>query len=63
MAQLCRACFDGVYPVGLPESAHLGKHMLEQTELPIATSPPASMDVDGVTTGLGIGGGDALRRP
>jgi hypothetical protein len=37
--------------------------MLEQTELPIATSPPASMDVDGVTTGLGIGGGDALRRP
>jgi amidophosphoribosyltransferase len=63
MAQLCRACFDGVYPVELPESAHLGKHMLEQTELPIATSPPASVDVDGIPTGLGIGGGDALRRP
>ena len=63
MAQLCRACFDGVYPVELPESAHLGKHMLEQTELPIATSAPASVDVDGVPTGLGIGGGDALRRP
>jgi hypothetical protein len=27
------------------------------------TSAPASVDVDGVPTGLGIGGGDALRRP
>src|SRR5690606_9099508 len=27
--RLCRACFDGVYPVGLPDSAHLGKHVLE----------------------------------
>jgi amidophosphoribosyltransferase len=27
--QLCRACFDGVYPVALPEPELLGKHLLE----------------------------------
>ncbi len=27
--QLCRACFDGIYPVELPEVAHLGKNLLE----------------------------------
>ena len=26
---LCRACFDGVYPVPLPDPEHLGKHLLE----------------------------------
>lgn len=26
---LCRACFDGVYPVPLPEEDHIGKHLLE----------------------------------
>src|SRR5215213_8148220 len=29
MPNLCRACFDGVYPVELPEPEHLGKHLLE----------------------------------
>jgi amidophosphoribosyltransferase len=29
MGQLCRACFDGVYPVTLPEPELLGKHLLE----------------------------------
>ncbi len=33
--RLCRACFDGVYPVALPTSVQLGKHVLEQGELPI----------------------------
>ncbi|MBA3232348.1 MAG: amidophosphoribosyltransferase [Propionibacteriales bacterium] len=27
--RLCRACFDGVYPVELPEPEQLGKHLLE----------------------------------
>ena len=27
--RLCRACFDGVYPVELPDEAKLGKHALE----------------------------------
>ncbi len=39
MDELCRACFDGVYPVELPETAQLGKLVLEQTELPIVAPP------------------------
>jgi amidophosphoribosyltransferase len=31
--QLCRACFDGVYPIPVEESAR-GKHVLEPTALP-----------------------------
>ncbi|MGH6654379.1 MAG: amidophosphoribosyltransferase [Actinocrinis sp.] len=27
--RLCRACFDGVYPVALPDPEQLGKHLLE----------------------------------
>ena len=29
---LCRACFDGIYPVALPEPEFLGKHVLETIE-------------------------------
>jgi amidophosphoribosyltransferase len=66
MSQLCRACFDGVYPIELPESVHLGKHALEQTELPIASGSPVvsdRVDVEGVATGLAGGAADALTRP
>ena len=31
---LCRACFDGVYPIALPEPELLGKHLLESVEAP-----------------------------
>ena len=27
--RLCRACFDGEYPIELPEGNLLGKHLLE----------------------------------
>ena len=27
--RLCRACFDGEYPIGLPEEGLVGKHLLE----------------------------------
>ena len=27
--QLCRACFDGVYPIELPDEDQIGKHVLE----------------------------------
>ena len=30
---LCRACFDGIYPVELPEPELLGKHLLETVEV------------------------------
>ncbi|SDS99236.1 amidophosphoribosyltransferase [Nocardioides scoriae] len=52
---LCRACFDGVYPVKLPEPEHLGKHLLEMAPL---------LDADGLTASLAGGGAhDALERP
>jgi amidophosphoribosyltransferase len=67
MGKLCRACIDGVYPVELPESAHLGKHVLEQQQLPIV--PVGEEDslgdpADGLNTLLGSAGADdALSRP
>jgi len=52
--QLCRACFDGVYPVELPEPADLGKHLLETV----------TVEADGLATSLtAVGAADALDRP
>jgi amidophosphoribosyltransferase len=48
MDNLCRACFDGVYPIELPEPELLGKHLLEVE--------PASLIG-------GAGASDALSRP
>jgi amidophosphoribosyltransferase len=48
---LCRACFDGVYPVELPLSARLGKSILEET----------AADLEPVVAGAGAA--DALSRP
>jgi amidophosphoribosyltransferase len=54
--ELCRACFDGVYPVELPEPQHLGKYMLE--------IEPAPTDADGLAVSLSSSGAaDALGRP
>ena len=33
--RLCRACFDGIYPIALPEDDLIGKHLLEQDTLPL----------------------------
>ncbi|MEU4193127.1 amidophosphoribosyltransferase [Kribbella sp. NPDC026611] len=55
MDRLCRACFDGVYPVALPDPEYLGKHLLE---VPVAT------DADGLAAVSAAGGAaDALSRP
>ncbi|GGV05770.1 amidophosphoribosyltransferase [Streptomyces albospinus] len=57
--KLCRACFDGEYPMELPDPELLGKHLLESE-----TAAPSASDVDGVRTlTAGVGGADALRRP
>ena len=58
-SRLCRACFDGEYPIPLPPGEFIGKHLLE--------------DLDGGPRGLagdaapvlpvGAGAEDALRRP
>jgi amidophosphoribosyltransferase len=59
--RLCRACFDGEYPVPLPAPELLGKHLLED-----GASLPRRIrtDVDGVETLLSSAGAeDALTRP
>jgi amidophosphoribosyltransferase len=56
---LCRACFDGEYPMELPDPELLGKHLLEAE-----TEAPSHTDADGVgTLTAGLGGSDALKRP
>jgi amidophosphoribosyltransferase len=58
--RLCRACFDGIYPVALPEPELLGKHVLESIE---RRATAGNADVEGVATLLGGGAADALDRP
>ncbi|MGQ0575350.1 MAG: amidophosphoribosyltransferase [Pseudonocardia sp.] len=43
-SRLCTACFDGAYPIPLPEEALLGKHLLELTS-------PVDPDVSGAASG------------
>jgi amidophosphoribosyltransferase len=57
---LCRACFDGVYPVELPLSARLGKFVLEDAASDGAT--PVDLD-DRQPMTAGVGAADALTRP
>jgi amidophosphoribosyltransferase len=57
--RLCHACFDGVYPIALPEPALRGKHILERVGGP-------DYHVEGETgpvLSAGYGAEDALRRP
>ena len=57
-AQLCTACFTGTYPIELPPSAALGKHLLEQHELPLGAPE------DGLHTLVAsTGGATALEQP
>ena len=57
--RLCRACFDGVYPVELPEPQFLGKHVMEGIERRVASV----LDIEGVQPAYGGGAQDALGRP
>jgi amidophosphoribosyltransferase len=63
-SRLCLACFDGHYPIDLPDDEVLGKHLLERA-LPVLEHAPvdARRDVEGVTVGLTSGGGGALDHP
>jgi amidophosphoribosyltransferase len=48
-SRLCTACFDGDYPIPLPEEARLGKHLLE--DLVRAPGHTPSVDVSGAASG------------
>ncbi len=59
MDHLCRACFDGEYPIPLPDPQHLGKNLLEATPASLSTG-----DADGLAVSVaGAGATDALERP
>jgi amidophosphoribosyltransferase len=60
--RLCRACFDGEYPIPLPEPALMGKHVLEGIAQRVE---PAERTGETPTTALprGYGAEDALLRP
>ena len=70
--RLCTACFDGEYPIPLPEEARLGKHLLE--DLVRAPELTPAVDVSGAASGdpgpvvhtpvsAGWGAAGALDRP
>ena len=76
--RLCKACFDGEYPIGLPAGNLIGKHLLEgvgkravRPEGAGAGKQEQDYDNTGADrTGSGgkplvgsPGGGDALHRP
>jgi len=66
--RLCSACFDGEYPIPLPEEARLGKHLLEKLVPPVLDDE-VDEKVAGAASGdagplsVGYGAADALRRP
>jgi amidophosphoribosyltransferase len=61
-SRLCAACFDGSYPIPLPDEARLGKHLLEFTGPPAETVSGAASG-DAGPLAVGYGAADALNRP
>jgi amidophosphoribosyltransferase len=62
--RLCSACFDGEYPIRLPDEALIGKHLLED----LSAAGRAGMDPGAVGTSSasvpgGYGAEEAVRRP
>ncbi|MFC6018895.1 amidophosphoribosyltransferase [Plantactinospora solaniradicis] len=44
--RLCRACFDGEYPIDLPAGNLIGKHVLEGVDRRVAAAGPGEVDRD-----------------
>ncbi|HET6698302.1 MAG TPA: amidophosphoribosyltransferase [Nocardioidaceae bacterium] len=60
---LCRACFDGVYPVQLPDPEDLGKHLLELDDQGAGRDAEPDAEPPGLSLTPGGGAPDALERP
>jgi amidophosphoribosyltransferase len=60
-SRLCSACFDGDYPIPLPEEARLGKHLLEELAGPQPVSAGPASDAASPLS-AGYGAADALGR-
>jgi amidophosphoribosyltransferase len=63
--RLCRACFDGEYPIDLPADNVIGKHVLEGLARTASASGQAGHEPagDGKPVVASPGGADALLRP
>ncbi len=63
--RLCRACFDGKYPIPLPTQDVVGKHVLESIERAVSADTggqdPSPDALDLLLPG--VGASDALQRP
>jgi amidophosphoribosyltransferase len=49
--RLCMACFDGDYPIPLPEEARLGKYLLEKLTVTPELDSPVADTVSGAASG------------
>jgi amidophosphoribosyltransferase len=58
---LCRACFDGIYPIALPDGELMGKHLLEGLSLGRSGGNDPMLPMGPLE--MGIGAADALSRP
>jgi amidophosphoribosyltransferase len=61
--RLCRACFDGVYPIELPSENLIGKHVLEGVGRRVNGANGHAAGVDGPAHVPSPGGADALSHP
>ncbi|MDN5749264.1 MAG: amidophosphoribosyltransferase, partial [Pseudonocardia sp.] len=65
--RLCSACFDGEYPIPLPDEARLGKHLLEGVSGSASGDPGPTRPTPSAervpTESVGYGAAGALKRP
>ncbi|MET7667432.1 amidophosphoribosyltransferase [Micromonospora luteifusca] len=59
--RLCRACFDGEYPIELPAGNLIGKHVLEGVGRRVANSAPEAPHING--SSVATPGGVTANRP
>jgi amidophosphoribosyltransferase len=64
-SRLCAACFDGNYPIALPEDARLGKHLLEELMVDKDGAPVAAGSTNGFgsASATGFGPAGTMRQP
>jgi amidophosphoribosyltransferase len=62
-SRLCRACFDGKYPIPLPAPELVGKHVLEGIGARVANGERGVSGDAAPVLARGYGGQDALTRP
>ncbi|HEX4705003.1 MAG TPA: amidophosphoribosyltransferase [Pseudonocardiaceae bacterium] len=62
-SRLCSACFDGVYPIALPDDALIGKHLLEDLASAGLGMDPGAVGVGSAGVSGGYGAEEAVRRP